>query len=124
MTFTAEHYWQRVRRDHLNRGLVQANRHIAEGRLYVAKQTALIDGLDRDGHDSAMARELLAILHKSLQMHEGHREHIIRELELGRKLPVARGWHLFTTRYPSQRLSASLAHFDISSRAIKDSGNV
>jgi hypothetical protein len=30
-----------------------------------------------------MARELLAILHKSLQMHEGHREHIIRELELG-----------------------------------------
>src|SRR5262245_22776957 len=28
------------------------------------------------------------------------------------------------TRYPSQRLSASLAHFDISSRAIKDSGNV
>jgi hypothetical protein len=83
MTFTAEHYRQRVRRDHLNRGLVQANRHIAEGRLYVAKQTALIDGLDRDGHDSAMARELLAILHKSLQMHEGHREHIIRELELG-----------------------------------------
>ena len=30
-----------------------------------------------------MARALLAILHKSLQMHEGHREHIIRELELG-----------------------------------------
>jgi hypothetical protein len=83
MGHTAEYYRQRVRRDHLNRGLVQANRHIAEARLNVAKQVAIIDGLDRHGHDSALATDLLAILHKTLQMHEDHRERIIRELELG-----------------------------------------
>jgi hypothetical protein len=38
---------------------------------------------DRNGYDSALARDLLAILRKTLQMHEDHRERTIRELELG-----------------------------------------
>ena len=97
----AEYYRQRVRRDYLNRVLVQANRHIAEGQLDVVKQRAIIDGLDRNGHDSALARDLLAILHKTLQMHEDHRERLIRELELG---PASFGGDCrdyFTTRRPA-----------------------
>ena len=69
------------RRDHLKRELAKADRHIAETSGHITKQITIIDRLDRDGHDSTLAKDLLAILHKTLQMHEGHREHIIRELD-------------------------------------------
>jgi hypothetical protein len=78
-----------VRQDYLNRILVQANRHIAEAQLHLVRQTAIIDNLDRNGHDSALARDLLAILHKTLQMHEDHRERIMREAELSSAFPTA-----------------------------------
>ena len=58
-----------------------ANGHIAEGRAHVAKQTALIAELERDRHNTVLAKELLAILCKTQQMHEDHREHIMLELD-------------------------------------------
>jgi hypothetical protein len=69
-----------LRRDHLKIELAQADRHIAEGQEHIAKQIRMIDSLDHDGRDSTLAREFLAVLHTTLQMHEDHREHIIREL--------------------------------------------
>jgi hypothetical protein len=69
------------RRDQLERELQMADRHIAEGRAHIEKQMAIIAKLERDGHDSALAKELLATLRTALKMHEDHREHIIRELE-------------------------------------------
>ena len=57
---------------------------------------AIIDGLDRDGHDSALARDLLVILHKTLQMQEDHRERVTREAALG---PASADY--FTTRRPA-----------------------
>lgn len=68
-------------RDELHRELEQADRHIAEGRAHIANQTALIAELERDGHDTASAKELLATLHQSQQMHEDHRALIVRELK-------------------------------------------
>jgi len=69
------------RRDHLKRHLEQAERHIAEGQRHIAKQMAIVAELERDGHDSKSSKELLAILHKTLQMHKDHRESILRELQ-------------------------------------------
>ena len=69
------------RQDHLKTELTLADRHITETRDHITKQVAIIDRLDRDGHDSTLAKELLAILHKTLQMHEDHREHIMREFD-------------------------------------------
>jgi hypothetical protein len=68
-------------RHHLKRDLEQAERHIAEGQRHIEKQTAIVAELERDGHDSTLSKELLEILHKTLQMHKDHRENILRELQ-------------------------------------------
>jgi hypothetical protein len=47
------------RRNQLERDLQEAERHIAEGRQRIAKQVAIIAELERDGHNSATAKELL-----------------------------------------------------------------
>ena len=69
------------RRDQLRRKLNQAERHIADGREHIAKQMAIIANLERDAYDSKLAKEFLGILQKTLQMHEDHREHLLRELQ-------------------------------------------
>jgi hypothetical protein len=69
------------RRNHLKRDLEMAVRHIADGREHIAKQTAMIAKLERDGHDSTAAKELLALLQRTQHMHEDHRENILRELQ-------------------------------------------
>jgi hypothetical protein len=69
------------RRNQLKRDLEMAVRHVAKGREHIAKQTAMVAKLERDGHDSETAKELLALLHKTQHMHEDHREHILRELQ-------------------------------------------
>ena len=61
------------RRDQLKRELKMADRRIAEGRGHIEKQLAIIAELERDGHDSALAKELLATLRTTLKMHEDHR---------------------------------------------------
>jgi hypothetical protein len=47
----------------------------------LGKQLAIIAELEHGGHNSAAAKELLAILHKSQHMHEDHWERILRELQ-------------------------------------------
>jgi hypothetical protein len=44
----------------------------------LGKQLAIIAELEHGGHNSAAAKELLAILHKSQHMHEDHWERILR----------------------------------------------
>jgi len=69
------------RRKQLTRDLQQVERHVAEGRSHIAKQVAIIAALERDGHDSATAKKVLAILQKTQQMHEEHREMILGWLQ-------------------------------------------
>jgi hypothetical protein len=54
-----------VLRGHLER----AERHVAEGHEHVRRQRILIDELERDGHDSTQARELLARFEDALALH-------------------------------------------------------
>jgi hypothetical protein len=41
----------------------------------------IIADLERDGHDSRFAKELLVIFQKTLRMHEEHRHNVVLELE-------------------------------------------
>ena len=57
----------------LVRPLEDAERQVAQGKDYIAKQEAVIAGLARDGHGTAQARGLLDTLLESQAVHEQHR---------------------------------------------------
>ena len=54
--------------------LAQAERHVREGEARITRQVALIEELDRTGHEHAAdtARELLETFRKLLQTWRGH----------------------------------------------------
>jgi hypothetical protein len=68
------------RREDLKRELAQAERHVAEGKEHIDRQMVIIAELERDGHDTATAKEFLATLKQTQQLHESHRQHVLSEL--------------------------------------------
>src|SRR5215471_2286954 len=58
--------------------LAQAERHIAEGMVHLARQRALIAELTRAGHDSEEACVILDTLMETQLLHEQEREHLQR----------------------------------------------
>jgi len=62
-----------------------ANRHVAEGQRRVEAQLTLIARLERDGHDSGPARELLRQFEKTLALQMETRDRIVEELRQGRE---------------------------------------
>jgi hypothetical protein len=58
--------------------LAQAERHIAEGVVHLARQRALIAALDRAGHDSEEARAILDTLMETQIIHEQDHERLLR----------------------------------------------
>ena len=57
-----------------------ANGHVSEGCRRVERQAALIAALERDGHDTAQAKELLEQLTMTLALQIEHRDRILQEL--------------------------------------------
>jgi len=74
-------------RDILLRHLAQAERHVAEGKVHLARQEDLIAMLDRKGRDTNSARRILATLRQIQSLHQRDRSRILSELK---KLPEAR----------------------------------
>jgi hypothetical protein len=68
----------------------QARRHVREGEKHVAKQTTLVAKLEQQGHlhEADQARQTLAVLEESLQL---HREHLERELNGNKGSPPVMG---------------------------------
>jgi hypothetical protein len=60
--------------------LVQARQHVAQGEEHIARQTKLVAELERDGHDAAEARRLLARFIVLQSMHTDDCERLEREL--------------------------------------------
>jgi hypothetical protein len=58
----------------------QAEKHIAEGYQHVARQREIVAELERDGHDSALSRELLTEFEKGLATDIEIRDLITKEL--------------------------------------------
>lgn len=57
-----------------------ANRHVAEGGRRVKRQAALTVELERDGHDTIQAKELLEQLRITLALQIEDRDRILQEL--------------------------------------------
>ena len=60
--------------------LAQAERHIVLGEEHLTIQEALIADLERDGHDTEGAKEVLATMLQSQAVHVETRDRILREL--------------------------------------------
>jgi hypothetical protein len=73
--------------------LEQAERHVAQGESHVARQRKLIQDLQRDNHDTAMARELLSSFQRTLSAQIDHMDRLRGWLEIGmvdESVPVVR----------------------------------
>jgi uncharacterized coiled-coil protein SlyX len=58
--------------------LAMANEHVADAERRIARQRDLIAELQRDGHDTKKARELLATMLDLLTQMRRHREHLVQ----------------------------------------------
>jgi hypothetical protein len=67
-------------RSMLTSHLGQAERHVAQGKVIIGKQRSLVAELERDGHDTAEARGLLATFLDIQRLHEEDFARITREL--------------------------------------------
>jgi hypothetical protein len=64
----------------LEEHLLLAEEHIATGKRNIAKQRSIIHELERDGHDTAMAKMLLAQFEELEALHMADRNRIMAEL--------------------------------------------
>ena len=76
-------YWpiqlDRVPSEYLQR----ARNHVTQSEQHVRRQRELIADMERDGHDTELARELLAKFEKMLMLHLANRDRLIEELSEG-----------------------------------------
>ena len=62
------------------RRLVEAERHVEQGKELVRKQCEIIEQLKRDGHDSSVASDVLHTLEQSQMIHIADRDRIREQL--------------------------------------------
>jgi hypothetical protein len=63
----------------LHEDLATADRHIAESKARVDRQADVAAELDKDGHDTTEAQDLLRVLQESLDAVKSHREYLLHE---------------------------------------------
>lgn len=67
-------------REILKQHLALAQRHASMGEKHIARQESLVAELDRDGHDTAEARKILATLRDTQRLHEQDVERLLTQL--------------------------------------------
>ncbi len=67
-------------RETLLRDFASAGQHVAQSDAHILKQEALIAELDRDGHDTSVARALLDSMRDTRALHIQHRGRLLKEL--------------------------------------------
>ena len=73
------------------RHLLQAERAVLDGERHIARQRAIVDELERDGHDSTPARSLLETFVALQNEHIAHRNRLVEELsQAAGEVPVGR----------------------------------
>jgi hypothetical protein len=63
--------------------LAMAERHVTEGEIHLSRQRALVAEWDRDGHDTADARAILATMLETQRLHVEDRDRMLKELSSG-----------------------------------------
>src|SRR5262249_20644617 len=76
-----------LNRHTLEAHLREAKRHVSLGEGGIARQQAVIDELERDGHDSELARQLLDTFEKLQAMHIADVKRLEAELAAAREQP-------------------------------------
>jgi hypothetical protein len=61
--------------------LVQAEQHVSLGERHIARQREIVAKLERDGHDSTQAKELLAVFLATQAAHVAGPERLQEELK-------------------------------------------
>ena len=86
----------------LEEHLAVAERHIVQGEKLVTQQRQIVGELERYRLDSAVARDLLATLEKSLALHIADHDRLHKELGFGQseKLSPARAMRLIVCDRP------------------------
>lgn len=69
-------------RQQLMRNLLKAERHVAQGEIHVAARRRRLCDLERHGHSTDHARELLDIFEQTLAARVADRDRLISELHL------------------------------------------
>jgi hypothetical protein len=64
----------------IERHLAEAERHVQLGERIIAQQHKLVEELERDQHDTATAKALLAKFEELLAQHVSHRDRLKRDL--------------------------------------------
>jgi hypothetical protein len=64
----------------LEKDLTQAEAHVAKGQERIALQLEIIAELEREGHDTAPAKDMLASFEKTQAMHVANRDRIASKL--------------------------------------------
>ena len=67
-------------RQMLERHLALAKAHVSEGQRHIRHQIRLVRELERDGHDTAVARQLLTTLRATQALHIADRDRLVKEL--------------------------------------------
>jgi hypothetical protein len=65
----------------LQQHLATAERHVADGERYLARQEEIIAELDRDGHDTRDARQILATMRATQTLHRQDVERLLKQLD-------------------------------------------
>jgi len=68
-------------REKLQQYLQEAERNVAESTMHVVERNALVVRLERDGWDTANARQLLKLFEESRALYLAERDRLRRELE-------------------------------------------
>ena len=63
--------------------LAQAERHIAEGKVHVARERQIVEDLGRDSKDAGRSRKLLEQFEDTLETHIEERDRLLTELAEG-----------------------------------------
>jgi hypothetical protein len=70
-----------MNRAFLEQLLVQAEQHVALGERHIARQREIVAELERDGHDTTQAKELLAVFLATQATHVVGRDRLMEELK-------------------------------------------
>ena len=69
-----------MKRDLLNDHLVQAERHIVEGRDHVERQRQIVEGVVRRGENADRSKALLELFESTLETHVEERDRLRNKL--------------------------------------------
>ena len=70
-----------MNRDSVERALAQAERHVAEGKVILARQRAAIVASELIGGDVARFKELLSVFEDSQRVHVADRDRLRKDLK-------------------------------------------